>query len=240
MRLSFFRHAVALFLCLLVTGCCSVQTRNPGCDMQCEVVLVRGLVGYWPGVEDLAARFECCGFRTRTICGAMHADHVARKLAQEYCSGQRQGPILLVGYSLGANDVVRMAGVFAEHGLCVDSLVLLESPYLDTVPSNVRRCTNYYVSRPDTDWLPWFRGLPMNRESTGTAMANVDLGNCPDRRFQEENHFVICFNDEVHQLLVSQVMCDLYGRAVAPSQMAVEASLLDGPPQEEAVAVPTF
>ena len=209
-------------LLLVGAGAASVARCQAQCACvpQTPVILVRGLVGYWPGIGDLEEQFHQSGFATRAVIGHLNADLEAIRLAARYKSGRARGPIILVGYSLGGNDVVRMAKHLDARGVCVDLLVIIEAPYRATVPSNVRRCLNLYQARPNTDWLPWFRGMPMDCQCTHVALGNHDLSYHSPGHFDGENHFIICANRQVHKMVVNFIVrCT---RAICPAPQCEE------------------
>jgi len=171
-----------------------------------RVILVRGLAGYWPGAEPLAHRLRHQGLDASVVFGS-EGKGVACSLAQEYRCDPDGVPIVLVGYSLGANEAIKIARRLDRQGIPVDSLVLIDCPYHDTIPPNVLRCLNIYRSRPLTDWIPAFRGLPLAAESSATDLENFDthrqgLGPAP----LTMNHFTICSSLAVHDEVTIEVL----------------------------------
>jgi hypothetical protein len=56
------------------------------------------------------------------------------------------GPLVLVGHSQGANNVIDMARLLQRENIPVDLLVTLAPAGQDPIPGNVVRAINYYNS----------------------------------------------------------------------------------------------
>lgn len=174
-----------------------------------QVVVVHGSVGYWPGCDDFVANLAVRGAPATTIRG-WEVNRTADKIAAAHRAGNQTGPIVLVGYSRGANDAVRLARRLQESDIPVTKLVLLEIATNDRVPANVESCLNVYQSSASDDWLPAFRGLPIAVESAGTQLVNYNL------KFHDEgvaradlNHFTVCRNYAVLGMVTEQVTAAL-------------------------------
>ena len=175
----------------------------------CHVVVVHGSVGYWPGCDDFVANLAVRGAPATTIRG-WDVNRTADKIAAGRRSGIQTGPLVLVGYSRGANDALRLARRLQKSDVTVTKLVLLETAANDSVPSNVESCLNVYQSSGSDDWLPAFRGLPVTVESAGTQLINYNL------RFHDEgvaradlNHFTVCRNYSVLGMVAEHVTAAL-------------------------------
>ena len=178
-----------------------------------NVFVVRGLVGYWPHVEDLAADLRQQGLSPTVVYGA-ERKRLAEKIDQTRAAGHLNGPVVLVGYSLGANDAIKLAKDLGNRGIDVDALILVDPTYYDSVPSNVRYCYNLYQSHPRTDWIPMFRGVSIEAADPGTDLINYDVRNhrkC--RHYDELNHFTICSYPAVLAHVSSQIcsVCPMSG-----------------------------
>jgi hypothetical protein len=62
-----------------------------------------------------------------------------------HASGE-SGPLVLVGHSQGANNVIDMARLLQRENIPVDLLVTLAPAMQDPIPGNVVRAINYYNS----------------------------------------------------------------------------------------------
>jgi hypothetical protein len=222
----------ALMLALHCAGCVFPWTAAY-IERPCRganVYLVRGLCGYWPGAHWLSKRLERCGIDNRVIFCKESAG-VACALEQDVgCEGNDE-PIVIIGYSLGANEAIKMCQRLDNAGVTVASLILIDCPYRDSIPPNVLRCLNVYRSRPATDWIPMFRGLPICAESCETDLQNVDT------RFEDIgcapwtiSHFTICADHAVHAVVAQEVKIateEWYADDVEVDEVACEAMFED-------------
>jgi len=205
--------------CVLPWTAMHLDTPAPGG----RAIVVRGLCGYFPGALHLAHRLDDAGLETAVIFGK-EAPGVACALSS-IAGGCDEGPLVIVGYSLGANEAIHLCRALEDDGIPVDSLILIECPYRDTIPSNVARCVNIYRSRPAKDWIPMFRGLPVRTESSQTALSNVDVRrNCLRHEPLTHSHFTICADAAVHDLVLSEVVGSLddYEAALEGGEMEGE------------------
>ena len=170
-----------------------------------QVIVVHGSVGYWPGCDDFIANLAVRGAPATAIRG-WEVNRTADKIAAARRAGIENGPLVLVGYSRGANDALRLARRLQQSDVAVTKLVLLEMATNDSVPANVESCLNVYQSSATDEWLPGFRGLPVAVESAGTQLVNYNL------RFHDEgvaradlNHFTVCKNYTVLGMVAEHV-----------------------------------
>jgi len=171
----------------------------------CQVVVVHGSVGYWPGCDDFVKNLAVRGAPATTIRG-WEVNRTADKIAAARRPGTQTVPLVLVGYSRGANDAIRLARRLQKSDIPVTKLILLETASNDSVPANVESCLNVYQSSGSDDWLPAFRGVPVTVESPNTQLANYNL------RFHDEgvaradlNHFTVCRNYSVLGMVAEHV-----------------------------------
>lgn len=194
-------------LAFACTGCVFPWTMHHlARPSQGKVILVRGLMGYWPGAVHLKRQLRHCGFDATNVVIGWEVGSVACALEENARCGVPQEPIVIVGYSLGANDAIKLCRMLDDAGIPVASLVLIECPYHDTIPPNVARCLNIYESRPKTDWIPMFRGLPLRPECCETDFENFDVG-CSELACAPwtHSHFTICGSHEIHDVIVDEI-----------------------------------
>jgi hypothetical protein len=229
-----FRFSCPLIVCcwLIISSVGIAQDGRP------EVVLIRGGAGYWPGVSALSQELSDHGFSPRVIMGLTHSIH-ARSIADQYFAGQRSGPITIIGYSSGADYACRMSRLLGERGVPVSTLVLIESTLGTTVPNNVDYCVNIYESRPATDWIPAFRGVPVQATNSQTNLLNLDSRANGDLQWMTQyNHFTVVSNSQSHVMLRNLLQIR-ESQQTQPVQPAPSESLLPPPPAPEAVAPQT-
>lgn len=219
--------------CIMVAGAiASAQDARP------EVLLIRGGAGYWPGVYGLAQELSDHGFAPQVIMGVTHSIH-ARSIADQYHSGQRSGPITIIGYSSGADYACRMSRLLGERGVPVSTLVLIESTLGTPVPENVDFCVNLYESRPATDWIPAFRGVPVQANSPQTNLLNLDSRSNGDLQWLTEyNHFTVVSNAQSHVML-RNLLLQRQSLQTQPAPAAFGPELVPPSPGQQSAVPPT-
>jgi pimeloyl-ACP methyl ester carboxylesterase len=144
-----------------------------------DVVVVHSSLGYWPGCNEFVADLNAQGATTRLIRG-WEVNHAAQQIAEARQARSRTGPLVLVGYSRGANDALRLTRRLQKEGVSVDELVLMEAAVHDSVPANVVSCLNIYRSSIAEEWGP-LRAQAVTVESADTQLVNYNL------RFHDES-----------------------------------------------------
>ncbi len=181
-----------------------------------NVIVVRATAGYWPDCDGFVARLKHEGAEASVIRG-MEVNRAADRIVASRGAGDRR-PLVLIGYSRGANDAIRLTRRLQRHGIAVDTLVLMEMAAQDSVPANVVSCLNIYKSSPADEWVPAFRGLPATVESAQTHLVNYNV------RFHDEaveqaaiNQFTVCQNPAVRGMIAERVAL-----ALRPAENAAE------------------
>lgn len=173
-----------------------------------NVYLVRGWIGIFStGIDDIAAKLDAAGVRARVYQQDQWRS-LADTIAKRYKDGPRE-PIVLIGHSYGADGVVAMARRLDAAQVPVDLLLTLDPVVPDAVPGNVRVCVNLYQSNGALDYLPWLRGIPLEKvnDQTATRLENLDIRT--ERRDLLEsglNHFNIEKKPKVQDEVVRQVL----------------------------------
>ncbi|MBI3865714.1 MAG: hypothetical protein HY290_27895 [Planctomycetia bacterium] len=178
-----------------------------------NVIVVHSSAGYWPGCKDFVANLAVRG-APATIIHGWEVNRTADRIVAAREAGTENRPLVLIGYSRGANDAVRLTRRLQESGVKVNKLVLMETAVNQSIPANVESCLNIYQTSDMTEWLPAFRGLPVTVESPDTQLTNYNL------RFHDEgvaradlNHFTVCRNYAVLGMISDQVTATLEPRA---------------------------
>jgi hypothetical protein len=143
-----------------------------------QVFLVRGWFGVFStGLDSIADALRDKGIRAEVI-GHLQWKATAEEVLQQRNEG-RNGALVLVGHSQGANNVIDMARLLEAHHVPVALLVTL-APYMqDPIPTNVIRAINYYQS---SGWgapitaAPGFRGELLNVDlSSDPTVAHINI-----------------------------------------------------------------
>ena len=231
--------ACATILLTVVAGCSTSRAGRPQARTSPQpaaaaeptisnVIVVRATAGYWPDCEGFVAQLRQEGAPTTMIRG-MEVNRAAEQIAAARRSGDTR-PLVLIGYSRGANDAIRLTRRLQKHDIAVDTLVLMEMAAQDSVPANVVSCLNVYKSSSADQWVPAFRGLPATVESAQTHLVNYNV------RFHDEaveqaaiNQFTVCQNPAVRAMIAERV-----AQALRPAERGadVPATYLAGGPRE--------
>jgi hypothetical protein len=211
------RFCACLGLILLVGGSGCYTAPPIGSACRPNVFVMRGIIGYWPFIETFEDAL-CDEGLCPTIAFAEQYHELADDIAEGTESGQLKGPLVIVGYSVGANGAIHLCRRLEERNITVDKLVLLETSYDEEIPANVRSCFNIYKSQPLTDWFPIFRGIPLEAESGGTELVNYDLRCEAPEICCWDNHLTMCMNRRIHDLMIDEVLDEIDGGGRCASQ----------------------
>ncbi len=180
-----------------------------------HVYLFRGLADVFSlGMDTLADELN-----KRGVDASSHSHDdwkaIADKAAASYKAG-KEGPIILIGHSLGADAVMEMADYLGDKGVPVALVVPFDATQSFPAPANVARVLNltqrdYAHMRPG----PGFRG----------SLRNIDLSGDP-----KIDHLNIDKSPRLHALVISQVLAIVGGRRTAPSVAAKPPSTGVTPP----------
>jgi len=108
-----------------------------------RVVLLRGWFGVFSmGLDTVAEQLKAQGINAE-VAGHLSWQNEVTEILRERSAG-RTGPLILVGHSQGANNVIDMARALEQSHVTVDLLITL-SPFMQNrVPTNVVKAINYY------------------------------------------------------------------------------------------------
>lgn len=162
------------------------------------VYLIKGLAGFQTGVVDLGEKLRRRGIIPR-IESHGDTDTIANDIIQRYRTGLR-APIILFGYSLGADGAGTVARKLYQHKVPV-ALMIVFGPVADVqVPPNVARAINYYQST--SAW----RGRLIPAAGFRGSLTNRNLDNEPDI-----NHFTIVSAERYQRETIARIS-SLVGR----------------------------
>lgn len=173
-----------------------------------NVYLVRGFIGVFStGMDDLSKEISSHGIRSIVYQDAQTGE-LSKAIIAAYANKPDHEPLVLIGHSYGADDVVRISRDLNKHHIPVDLLVTFDPVVPGKVPDNVRLTLNYYKPQGALDVLPWLRGIPLEKTSSNNPgnLANINLATSrPDLLESGTNHF----NIEKNHLIYSDLMNDL-------------------------------
>ena len=127
-----------------VIGIIAVLYSNPA-RAETRVILLRGWFGVFStGLDKIAEQLKAKGIQAE-VAGHLSWRTAAEEILRERASGKTD-PIVLIGHSQGANNVIDMARVLEAKNVPVALLITLAPYKQDAVPGNVVRAINYYQS----------------------------------------------------------------------------------------------
>jgi hypothetical protein len=141
---------------------------SSGSQAETRVYLLRGWFGVFStGLDSLAQELRSKGVRADTV-GHLAWKPTVATIIKNHASGN-SGPLVLIGHSQGANNVIEMARLLDKENIRVDLVVTLAPLLQDPIPGNVVRAINYYNS---PGW-----GAPVTAEAGYHGkLSNVNLG----------------------------------------------------------------
>src|SRR6516165_8688448 len=146
-------------IALVWSGATKAETR---------VYLLRGWFGVFStGLDTLATELRGKGIKAETV-GHLAWKSMASDIVKWHATGD-SGPLVLIGHSQGANNVIDMARLLQRENISVDLLVTLAPAGQDPIPVNVVRAINYYNS---PGW-----GAPVTADAGYRGkLTNINLG----------------------------------------------------------------
>jgi len=131
--------AIALFVMAVVLfhGSMTLAVGAP------RVILLRGWFGVFSmGLDGVASELKAHGVDAE-VAGHLSWQNEVTEILRERAAG-RTGPLILIGHSQGANNVIDMARMLESSHVTIDLLITL-SPFMQNrVPANVVKAINYY------------------------------------------------------------------------------------------------
>ena len=133
-----------------------------------RVYLLRGWFGVFStGLDSLAAELRNKGIKAETV-GHLAWKTTVSNIIKDHAVG-KGGPLVLVGHSQGANNVIDIARLLQRENIAVDLLITLAPAGQDPIPGNVVRAINYYNS---PGW-----GAPVTADASYRGrLTNINLG----------------------------------------------------------------
>jgi hypothetical protein len=211
--------ATALLLLLLwAAGCNSLPPGPAGAaatrpaltfPRSGEAYLLRGWRGLWSeGIDRLGDELRGAGVDAE-VFRADQAGELGDALVDRFSKRGRHVPLVLIGFSYGADDAVLVAAKLARAGIRLDLLLTIDPVTPPAVPGNVKLCRNYYQSNGPLDLFPWLRGIPLEpAERFGPAgrLVNVNIRDRPDLLEPGTSHATIAGNEQLHRVVVEEVL----------------------------------
>jgi hypothetical protein len=172
----------------LAVFCC-----NCAVAAETRVILLRGWFGVFStGLDSLADELKAKGIRAEAA-GHLYWSTAVADIVKERAAG-KVGPIVLIGHSQGANNVIDAARSLETKNIPVDLLVTLAPMLQYPIPANVARAINYYQS---PGW-----GAPIAGDSNFHGkLSNIDVAGDPTIF-----HITIDKSARIHEEILREIM----------------------------------
>lgn len=198
---------VVLVALLFAAGCTHVppeRINHLSPTVPVRIYLVRGFQDWYStGIDTLADQLRAHGFDAQAF-GDSEWHDLADALAS---SANSHTPIILIGFSYGADDVISISRELTDQHIPVDLLITIDPVTPAAVPANVQHCVNFYESNGFWDIFPWLRGVPLHRETGDSSpLENINIRNRPDLIEPDTSHATIAANPKVHRAIIRWVM----------------------------------
>jgi hypothetical protein len=131
---------------------------------------------------------------------------LATTIGQHYRGVLTREPLVLIGFSYGADDVLRVSEKLKQQGVSPDLVITIDPVTPPPVPANVQVCYNFFQTNGIWDVLPWLRGIPL--KSAGPArLVNMNLRrDHPELLEPNTGHSNIAANRKIHAAVIEQVL----------------------------------
>src|ERR1700751_1637580 len=195
---------------MLVVGMLALGT-NPGtAESRGHVYLLRGLMNIFSlGMDTLSEQLNRRGVYA-TVHGYGEWQSLPDRAAVDFKVG-KEGPIILIGHSLGADAVMQMAAYLGRKGIPVALVVPFDGTQSFAASDNVARVLN--LTQRDYAYMrrgPGFHG----------TLANIDVSSDPSI-----DHINIDKSPRLHARVVSEVLAVFGGHRAAMPGAAKPSSV---------------
>lgn len=181
-----------------------------------HVYLLRGWNGLWSeGMDTLAKELLADGVDAHVYQQGQAGELADALLARTKAAPSPPEPLVLIGFSFGADESIRIARRLAEQRVPVDLLITIDPVTPPDIPPNARLCRNYYQSNGALDALPWLRGVPVrggggggsaSGAAGGSTVVNVNLRDRQDLLEPNTGHSTIAANPKLHRAIRQDVL----------------------------------
>jgi hypothetical protein len=170
------------------------------------VYLIKGLAGFQSGIDVMGERLLRRGIVPRVFTHS-DPDGATNDIVKRYRAGLR-APVIIVGYSLGADAAGLIARQLHQHRVPV-ALLILFGPVADVpVTPNVARAINHYQSTS-----AWRGRMVPTAGARGGSLRNLDHDKEPDI-----NHLTIVRAERYQQQTISNISALVNGGARKPAE----------------------
>ncbi len=130
------------------------------------------------------------------------AHSLSKTIIKRYKAHEINGPIILIGHSLGANDQIKVAKNLDREHIPVALLLTIDAVSPLPVPPNVKEVYNIY--KPS--YIPFFSGQKVKAmDPYVTKVTNLNVGNMG----AHVNHWTITLDQEIRKLMDEKILASL-------------------------------
>ncbi|WED43562.1 hypothetical protein [Legionella cardiaca] len=196
-----------LFLVSMLTNCMDLASQTPAQNKQGvvykkgQVYTMRGLGGIFSkGMNRLENTLDN-DYHVRTASTIWYkANKLSDYIIEHRKTKTLQGPIILIGHSLGANEQIKVAQNLYKAHIPVDLLITVDAVAPVKVPPNVKYVLNLYKPA----FVPMFSGLKIKAEDPEfTYVNNFDVSKLQNIYV---NHFTIDKHKEIQKIMLENVL----------------------------------
>jgi hypothetical protein len=210
--------SVLALMLLGLSGCSGISAMTPGkmewiktesdAPRAGNVYLVRGLIGFFSaGIDSLTEEIDQSGVRAH-VFQEDQRELIAQSMVETYRNSGDHEPLILVGHSLGADDVLMISRELQKAGVEVDMLITLDCTRPDpaSVPGNVKIAYNYY--QPSIwDGTGILRGIPLTTDPDFKGkFVNMNVRKEYKNLLEwDTNHVNIDKNKKIHADVIAKI-----------------------------------
>jgi hypothetical protein len=172
-----------------------------------SVYLLRGWIGIFStGIDSLGSQINEQGVHAEVFQETQWSA-LADAIIKKYENEPAHEPIVLIGHSYGADDVILITRRLAEKNIHVDLVVTLDPVTPKKVPANATLVYNLY--QPSAmDSMPFLRGIPLTPDQPGPVeLRNINVRvDRPELAEGGVDHFNIEKKPQIHQDVITRVL----------------------------------
>jgi pimeloyl-ACP methyl ester carboxylesterase len=199
--------AVALVVVLGIGHFASLRADEPAPPATVRVLVIRGVFNIFStGLDDLGQELRERGYDVE-VSSPGGCWGGALRLKESYERDPNGGPLVIVGHSMGGRACLHISRYLQSYNIPVKLVVIVDANPWVSVPENVERCVNLYVTNP----YGVFHGSPVHGAPTSQVL-NYDVTKVERPSWADPvNHFSIDDSQWMHGVILGEI-----ARAYAP------------------------
>jgi hypothetical protein len=208
------RQAVlaAALVALALAGPSPAMAQEPSVPpARVRVLIIRGVFNVFStGLDDLGQELRDRGYDVE-VSSPGGSWGGALRLRETYERDPQGPPLVIIGHSMGGRACLHISRYLQSYNIPVKLVVIMDANPWVTVPENVERCVNLYVTNP----YGVFHGSPVRGEGAAQVL-NYDVTKVERPEWADPvNHFSIHSSEWMHGVVIGEI-----ARAYAPWRAA--------------------